>query len=59
MSPKYNPSPDFVAKTMQRIHAFEAERDSFFERFVWSRPLRILLAGGGTLFGILKAVPVF
>lgn len=59
MNAKYEPSPDFVAKVMQRVHAFEAGKVSLIERFVWSRPIRYALAGGGTVLGILKAAPVF
>lgn len=59
MNEEFKPSPDFVAKVMARVHAYEAEKVSFVERFFWSRPLRYVLAGGGTVFGILKAVPVF
>jgi hypothetical protein len=44
---------------MTRVHAYHVEQASFFERFIWSRQTRFLLAGSGTVFGILKAVPVF
>ena len=59
MNEAYNPSPDFVARVMAQVHAYEAQRRSLLERIVWSRPVRYALAGGGTVFGILKAVPVF
>lgn len=59
MSAEFNPSPDFVEKTMQRIWLFEAARVSLLERLIWSRTLRYALTGGGTVFGILKALPVF
>lgn len=59
MNAEYKPSPDFVAKVMERVHAYEAGRVSFIERIFWSRPIRYALAGGGTVFGILKAAPVF
>ncbi|RII26092.1 MAG: hypothetical protein CXR30_17185 [Geobacter sp.] len=59
MNAKYEPSPDFVAKVMQRVHAFESARASAIERLIWSRPIRYALAGGGTVLGILKAAPVF
>ena len=59
MNEEYKPSPDFVAKVMKRVHSLEAQKASFIARFVWSRPIRYALAGGGTIFGILKAVPVF
>lgn len=59
MNGEYEPSKDFVAKVMARVHAYEARRASLMERIFWSRPLRYALAGGGTVFGILKAAPVF
>jgi hypothetical protein len=59
MNQTYEPSPHFVAKVMNRVHAFEAEKVPFIERLLWSRQVRYILAGGGTVFGILKAVPVF
>ncbi len=59
MNEGYKPSSDFVEKVMVRVYRFEAERVSLFERLIASRPLRYALAGGGTVFGILKAVPVF
>lgn len=59
MNVEYKPSPDFVAQVMQRVHAFEARKASFFERFIWSRPIRYALAGSSTVFGVLKAMPVF
>ena len=59
MNEEYKPSPDFVARVMGRVHAYEAARVSLVERIFWSRPVRYAVAGGGTIFGILKAVPVF
>ena len=59
MNAEYKPSPDFVAQVMQRVHAFEAGKASLIERFILSRPVRYALAGGGTVFGILKAMPAF
>lgn len=59
MNVEFNPSPDFVVRVMSLVHAYEAERITFVERFIWSRPVRYALAGGGTIFGILKAAPVF
>jgi hypothetical protein len=59
MKEAFKPSPYFVAKVMTRVHAYHVEQASFFERFIWSRQTRFLLAGSGTVFGILKAVPVF
>ena len=59
MNEEYEPSPDFVEKVMARVHIFEAQRVSFLGWLVASRPIRYALAGGGTIFGILKAAPVF
>jgi len=59
MNGKYEPSPDFVEKVMVHVHRFETERASFVNWLSLSRPLRYALAGGGTVFGILKAAPVF
>ena len=59
MNEEFKPSPDFVAKVMARVHAYEAEKLPSVAWFFWSRPIRYALAGGGTLFGILKAAPVF
>ena len=59
MNAAYNPPPDFVAKVMAQVHAYEARRTQVIARLFWSRPIRYALAGGGTVFGILKAAPVF
>ena len=59
MNAEYKPSPDFVAQVMARVHAFEAQKRSVIEQVIWSRPVRYALAGGGTIFGILKAMPAF
>lgn len=59
MREEFDPSADFVANVMKRVQAYEAERLPAFERLIWSRQLRYLLAGGGTVVGILKAIPVF
>jgi hypothetical protein len=59
MSEEFSPSPDFVAKVMQRIHSYEAKRNDIADRLAWSRQVRYLLAGGGTVFGVLTAMPVF
>ncbi|MBJ6727418.1 hypothetical protein [Geomesophilobacter sediminis] len=55
----YEPAPDFTAKVMKKVYAYEAARVPQLYRLLWSRPLRYLLAGGGTALGILKAAPVF
>lgn len=59
MFEEYKPSPDFVAKVMARVHAYEARKAPLVERLFCCRPVRYGLACGGTLLGILKAVPVF
>jgi len=59
MNEDYKPSPDFVARVMRQVHLFEDQKISFVERFFCSRQLRYALAGGGAVFGILRAIPVF
>ncbi|MDA8428695.1 MAG: hypothetical protein M0T70_05515 [Geobacteraceae bacterium] len=59
MSEEYTPSPDFVAKVMVQVRAYEASRISFAEWFIGHPFMRYALAGGGTLFGIFKSVAVF
>lgn len=59
MNQEFKPSPEFVAKVMEQVHGYEASRTSFLEWCISHPSLRYALAGGGTLFGIFKAVPVF
>lgn len=59
MNGEYEPSQDFVAKVMEQVHAYEVSRTSFAEWFMSHPSIRYALAGGGTLLGIFKAVPVF
>lgn len=59
MNEEYKPAPDFVDRVMRQVYAYEAGRHSLVERLFWSRPVRYVLACGGTIFGILKAAPVF
>jgi len=59
MSEEYKPSPDFVSKVMEQVQAYEKSKLSFLEWCVSHPSIRYALAGGGTLFGIFKAVPVF
>jgi len=59
MNAEYKPSPDFVSKVMEQVHVYEASQTSFAEWLLSHFSIRFALAGGGTLFGILKAVPVF
>ena len=56
---EYEPSPDFVSKTMRRIYAFEASRNIFLKRIVTYTIQRYVLALGGAVFGILHATRVF
>jgi hypothetical protein len=57
---KYEPSPDFVSKTMKRIYTYETSKHSFFKRGGIHELLqRFILASGGALFGILHATHVF
>jgi hypothetical protein len=59
MNEEFEPSPNFIENVMARVHQYEAERFSFLGWLAYSRPLRYALAGGGTVFGLLKAAPVF
>jgi hypothetical protein len=59
MNVEFEPSPDFVARVMTQVHACTDEKTSFVEWLIASRPIRYLLACGGTAFGILSAAPVF
>jgi len=59
MSAEYTPSQDFVSKVMHQVHTYEASRASFVEWCIDHPFIRYAVAGGGTLFGIFKAVPVF
>jgi hypothetical protein len=59
MSEEFKASADFVDRVMRQVRAYERQRLPIYERIFWSRPVRYALAGGGTIFGILKAAPVF
>lgn len=59
MNEEFKPSPDFVARVMAQVHAYEAARTPLLDRLISHPLLRYALAGGGTLLGIFKAVPVF
>ena len=59
MKEEYEPSPDFVDKVMARVYLLEARKATLRERLLASRPIRYVLAGGGTILGILSAAPVF
>jgi hypothetical protein len=59
MSEEFKPSLDFVSKVMDHVHAYEESRTSFVEWFISHPSIRYALAGGGTLFGIFKSIPVF
>lgn len=57
---EYQPSPDFVSKTMRRIYASESSRKSLLARVgIYNLLQRYVLAFGGALFGILHATRVF
>lgn len=58
MNEDYQPSADFVARVMGRVHS-DPLPVLPLERLAFSRPLRYLLAGGGALFGLLRALPAF
>jgi len=59
MKKEYEPSADFVDKVMRRVYLHEARKVTLRERLLASRPIRYVLAGGGTVLGILSAAPVF
>jgi hypothetical protein len=59
MKKEYEPSHDFTARVMKRVHALEAERSPFIERLTSSRPFRYALACCGTFIGIFGAAPAF
>ena len=53
MNDHFEPSPDFVARVMRRVRAYERRRARHFTGY-----LRVL-AAGGALLGLLRAAPVF
>lgn len=53
MNASFDPSPEFVAKVMHRVRAYEERRLTRFLGY-----LRFL-AAGGALLGLLRAAPVF
>lgn len=59
MKKEFEPSADFVDKVMARVYLHEARKFRLRERLLTARPIRYLLAGGGTVLGILSAAPVF
>lgn len=56
---KFEPSSDFVSKTMKRINDLETKRHPFLNGFGMYRFQRIALVVGWTLFGIFNATRVF
>lgn len=57
---KYEPSPDFVSKTMKRVYAYETSKNPFLKKFgIHDWLQRSALAVGGALFGVLNATIVF
>ena len=60
MNKNYEPSPDFVSKTMRRVYDFEASKSSFFKNIkIYGLLQRNALALCGALFGVLTATHVF
>lgn len=59
MNVEFEPSPGFVEKVMTQVHACADEKTSFVEWLMASRPIRYVLACGGTVLGILSAAPAF
>lgn len=55
----YEPSPDFTARVMKKVHALEEGRSPLIGRLTASRPFRYALACGGTFIGVFGAVPAF
>ncbi len=59
MNIDFEPSPDFVSKTMRRIDAYEDARDPFFRRVGMYNLQRCVLVISWALFGLLNATRVF
>ena len=60
MNTEYEPSPNFVSKTMRRIYSYEASKKLFFKRAgIYDVLQRYAIALGGALFGVLNATRVF
>jgi hypothetical protein len=53
MNASFEPTPDFVARVMQKVRALEERRTRLF--LGWLR----YLAAGWALVGMLRAAPVF
>jgi len=53
MTANFEPSPDFVARVMRQVRAYEESQAGLLLGF-----LRYL-AAGGALVGLLRAAPVF
>jgi len=59
MNVEFEPSPDFIEKVMTQVHAYANENIGFAQWLIVSRPIRYVLACGGTVLGILSAAPAF
>lgn len=60
MNNKYQPSPDFVSKTMRRVYDYETSKKSFLKGVkMYDLLHRNVLALCGALFGVLNATHVF
>ncbi len=60
MNNNYEPSPDFVSKTMRRVYEYEASKSSFLKKIkIYDLLQRNALALCGALFGVLTATHVF
>ena len=53
MNASFEPTPDFVARVMRRVQAYEESRTGLI--LGWLR----YLAASGALLGVLRAAPVF
>ena len=60
MTNNYEPSPDFVSKTMKRVYKYEASKSFVLKKAqIYDLLQRNALALCGALFGVLTATHVF
>ena len=59
MNTQYEPSPDFVSRTMKKIHLYEVSKKSWLKPFNWYDLQRYMLALGWAVFGVLTATRAF
>ncbi|MCX5870331.1 MAG: hypothetical protein NTY00_06800 [Deltaproteobacteria bacterium] len=60
MNNKYEPSQNFVSKTMKRVCAYETSKKTFLKKAeTYDLLQRYALAVGGALFGVFNATIVF